>query len=556
MTISKVRLLAGAAGTIAALICSPAAAQTASSATCDPYKDYSCLDTYLGDDVIGRFFNYYQLEWGRSAAPSDPNAPPAAREGWPQTPEITPPMPYTEFPTGALTSIGVSRPNSADSPLMVAIAGTGFGKWLAGNNTQIYGWLDPGFNLSTNSNKFGNAPIAYTSNPNVGQLDQAVLYIDRLPDTAQTDHFDWGFRLSGIYGQNYRYTNAYGIASWQFNGKNNWEGYDFPMAYVDLWFPKVFEGLEVRVGRYISIPDIEAQLAPNNILYTHSISYSYDNYTNEGVVASWQLTKNWLLQTGIVDGTEAAIWHVGKTIPNLYVQSGSNAAGFGPGVDPLYPNSTMRKDPGAQPTGVLCLRYESDDGNTVFYPCFDGINKGNWGYNNLQWHGFTLYHKFDEHWHVDFESYWMSENNVPNLNNPEAMALFNNGGMPFSPQYINFNGPSLAYCDDAAKLSCSVNAYGALAYINYTLDPLNNFTFRPEFYDDPNGWRTGIGKPVKYMEYTLGWQHWLSPQIEFRPEIGYWRSFRAAAFNGDSYAGIAPNKFVTVEFASDVILHF
>ena len=155
---------------------------------------------------------------------------------------------------------------------MAAIANTGFGKWLAGNNTQIYGWVDPGFNVSSNSNKFGNAPIAYTVNPNVGQLDQAVLYIDRWPDTVQTDHFDWGFRLSAIYGQNYRYTNAYGIASWQFNGKNNWEGYDFPMMYVDLWFPKVFEGLEVRIGRYISIPDIEAQLAPNNILYTHSLS--------------------------------------------------------------------------------------------------------------------------------------------------------------------------------------------------------------------------------------------------------------------------------------------
>jgi hypothetical protein len=181
----------------------------------------------------------------------------------------------------------------------------------------------------------------------------------------------------------------------------------------------------------------------------------------------------------------------------------------------------MRKDPGNQPTGVLCLRYESDDGSTVFYPCLDGINKGNWGYNNLQWHGFTLYHKFNDQWHVDFESYWMSENNIPNLNNPAAVTLFNNGGTPFSPQFVNFNAPGMVYCDNASKLDCTANAFGALAYINYTLDKLDNFTFRPEFYDDPNGWRTGIGKPVKYMEYTLGWQHWLSPQVEFRPEIGY-----------------------------------
>jgi hypothetical protein len=144
------------------------------------------------------------------------------------------------------------------------------------------------------------------------------------------------------------------------------------MAYVDIWIPQVFQGLEVRIGRYISIPDIEAQLAPNNIMYTHSLTYAVDNYTNTGVVLSWQLTKNFLLQTGIVDGTETPLWHNGLKIPNQYVQSGSNAAGFGPGVDPLFPNATMLKDPGNQPTGVLCLRYESDDGKDVLYPCFDG----------------------------------------------------------------------------------------------------------------------------------------------------------------------------------------
>jgi hypothetical protein len=552
-------LLLGTAVGMAVGFCfnSTANAQDASqSPKCDPYKDYSCLNDYLGDGVFDRFINYYKLEWGEAAPPTDPNAPPGERDGWPATPESIPPMAYSEFPTGALTSIGVSRPNGVDSPLMAAIANTGFGKWLTDNNTQIYGWINPGFNFSTNKNKFGNAPVAYTVNPDTAELDQTVLYIERVPDTVQTDHIDWGFRLSAIYGENYRYTNSYGLASWQFNGDNGWNGYDFPMAYVDVWIPQVFQGLEVRVGRFISIPDIEAQLAPNNIMYTHSLGYATDNYTNTGAVFSWQLTKNFLLQTGIVDGTETPIWHSGLGIPNQYVQSGSNAAGFGPGVDPLYPNSRMRKDPGNQPSAVVCLRFESDDGNTVFYPCVDGINGGQWGYNNLQWHGFTFYHKFSDQWHVDFETYWDSENDVPNLNNPQAVALFNNGGTPFSPQYLNFNSPNLAYCDNAGKLDCTVNAYAALAYINYTPDRLDNISFRPEFFDDPNGWRTGTGKPVKYVDFTLSWQHWLSPQVEFRPEISWWRSYRAPAFNGDAYAGISGNKFDMTEFASDVIIHF
>jgi hypothetical protein len=31
-------------------------------ATCDPYAKYSCLDAYLGDDVVTRLYRYYALE--------------------------------------------------------------------------------------------------------------------------------------------------------------------------------------------------------------------------------------------------------------------------------------------------------------------------------------------------------------------------------------------------------------------------------------------------------------------------------------------------------------
>ena len=45
----------------------------------DPYKNYSCLDGYLGTDFMSRFVNYYRLEWGHEAAPADPKAPPSRR---------------------------------------------------------------------------------------------------------------------------------------------------------------------------------------------------------------------------------------------------------------------------------------------------------------------------------------------------------------------------------------------------------------------------------------------------------------------------------------------
>jgi hypothetical protein len=103
-------------------------------------------------------------------------------------------MPFSEWPYGGSTSLGVTRPSSVDSPLMAALGNTTAGQWMNDNHIQVYGWINAGGNLSTNTVRGGNAPAAYDYNPNTVQLDQAVLYIERLPDTVQKDHVDWGFR--------------------------------------------------------------------------------------------------------------------------------------------------------------------------------------------------------------------------------------------------------------------------------------------------------------------------------------------------------------------------
>jgi hypothetical protein len=509
----------------------------------DPYKNYACLDAYLGTSVSERFIKYYELEWGHASGPSDPNAPPSRIADWPATPETTPPMPFTEWPYGGTTAIGVTRPGSVDSPLMVAIANTDEGKWLSDNHFQIYGWLDPGFNISNNTRQpGGNAPIAYAYTPNTVQLDQAVIYLDRFPDTVQTDHIDWGMRLSAIYGENYRYTTGYGYTSYQLLKHNNVNGYDFPMVYGELYIPQVFHGMMIRIGRYISLPDIEAQLAPNNYMYTHSLTYAVDNYTNTGIVASTALTKNLIFQFGLSVGTEAAPWHVGQTVTNL-------------DPNPLYPNKDFYKDPGAQfPTFTACVRYSWNGGNDNIQPCANGINNGRYGYNNLQWYGFTYYHKFNDHWHVDLEVYDEHQNDVPNISNPVVATYYANGGTPFSPQFIPFNAPNLAHCKNAAELKCTAVGVGATGYLNYSPDPLNNFSLRPEYYADDQGQRTGT--PADYYEVSLGWQHWLSPQIELRPEVGYYRSIDAIAFNANPTHGLAANHNHTYFAGGDIIIHF
>jgi hypothetical protein len=514
----------------------------------DPYKHYGCMDVYLGTAVSDRLLNYYKLEWGQSSAPSDPGAPAARQADWPATPETTPPMPFTEWPYGGTTALGVTRPSSVDSPLMVAIANTTPGKWLSDNHFQIYGWIDPGFNISSNTRQpAGNAPIAYAYTPNTVQLDQAVVYLDRFPDTVQTDHIDWGMRLSAIYGENYRYTTSYGLASYQLLKHNNIYGYDFPMVYGEIYIPQVLHGLMIRAGRYISLPDIEAQLAPNNYMYTHSLTYAVDNYTNTGIQTTLAVTKNLLIQLGVSDGTEAPLWHLGATETNLYPNTPSHP-------NPLYPGSTFDKDPGAKPSFTACARYSWNNGNDNIQPCANAINGGQWGYNNLQWYGVTYYHKFNDHWHISTEFYDEHQDGVPNALNPEVQTIYANGGTPFSPQYTPVNGPDLAHCANATVLRCRATGIGTTGYINYSPDPLDNISFRPEYYADQQGQRTGT--QADYYEFSLGWQHWLSPQIEMRPEVGYYRSINGVAFDGSPSRGIAPDKNHTWFGGGDLIMHF
>jgi hypothetical protein len=505
----------------------------------DPYKNYPCLDNYLGTNVFDRLYNYYRLEWGESGPPADPNAPPGRKAGWDPAAQTTPPMPFTDWPYGGTTALGGNHTGSVDSPLMVAIAHTDIGKWMQDTGIQIYGWVDAGGNISSNTvKKLGNAPVAYAAYPNTVQLDQAVVYIERTPDTIQKDNVDWGFRLSAIYGENYRYTTSDGIGTQQLTKYNNQNGYDFPMFYGEVYIPQVAEGLMLRVGRYISLPDIEAQLAPNNYMYTHSLTYAFDNYTNEGIQASVAVTPHVILQFGINVGTETTITNVGQTILNP-----------APGPQNLLnPGSRLLKDPGAQlPSLTACARIDWNQGKDNFQPCMNGINNGRWGYNNLQWYGATYYHTFNEHWHISAESYWEYEDGVPNINNPAIVSGLAAGTTTTPFSQFNFNSPNLAHCASATALQCNAYAIGAVTYINYSPEPLDNFSLRPELYYDPQGQRTGTA--ATYWEVSLGWQHWYSPQMEIRPEIGYYQSNGAKAFN-------AGTRNYTLIAASDLIFHF
>jgi hypothetical protein len=312
---------------------------------------------------------------------------------------------------------------------------------------------------------------------------------------VQTDHFDWGFRLTNLYGLDYRFTTSKGIFSGQLLSDNNKYGYDPVMAYIDLYWGQVAHGLNVRIGRYISLPDIEAQLAPDNLTYSHSLLYSYDAYTQTGILGTLKLSDRWFVQLGLSGGNDVAPWVKG-----------------------------------AKPTLTACAGYSWSNGGDNLYACANSINDGNYAYNNLQAYYLTWYHKFSPSVFIATETWYMYERNVPDVTNTAALEP-------------NANG---AFCDPG-QTKCFAPEWAIVNYVEKQFGKSDYLTIRNEYFDDLRGQRTGT--KTKYSSHLVSWGHWFGSTILLRPELRYDHSYDLPAYNG----GTKKDQLV---FAGDVIFKY
>jgi hypothetical protein len=252
------------------------------------------------------------------------------------------------------------------------------------------------------------------------------------------------------------------------------------MVYADFYLPHIAQGMDLRVGRYVSLPDIEAQLAPNNYTYSHSLLYTFDCYTQTGINTTTRINDNWTVQVGVSPGCDIMPW----------------------------------KEPGrlAKLTLNFCVQYEWRESKDNIYYCDNSLNSGKYAYNNMQAHYFTWYHKFNEKWHTGWESWYQYEKDTPNVNNPNVG--LQNSGAPYSTLIYGANG---ARCNSTKELTCFAPEWASVNYIEYQPGPHDYISFRTEVFDDIRGQRTGT--KGWYTEHLLGWGHWIGTTVLFRPEV-------------------------------------
>lgn len=383
----------------------------------------------------------------------------------PSAPFSSPPFPMSEH-IGPVIGTPDTSPNNM--PLMRALSDTDIGQVLRRSRVNVYGWIVPSFNASTSRET--NIPLTYAVVPNSAQLSQTVLTIERGLDTAQTSHLDWGFNITNLYGIDYRYTAAKGILDGQLLDRNQLYGYDPLLFYGQVYIPWVGEGMIVKVGRFISPADIEAQLAPSNYLVTHSVMFTYDPYTFMGILATIRLNPQWTVDVGVHGGNDMAVW-----------------------------------SESAQPNGHFMVKWLSRDNQDAIWLGANSVGGGTYtkGHDNLQHMVGVWSHRFNDTFHMMSEAYYIYQFDAAK-----------GGTCIFGPTRRFASGGGCG--QTIPGLSDSI---GAVNYFQIKLSDKDYVTIRNDVLADLKGQRSGF-KTV-YSSHTLGWSHWFSNELIMRPEIRY-----------------------------------
>jgi hypothetical protein len=170
------------------------------------------------------------------------------------------------------------------------------------------------------------------------------------------------------------------------------------------------------------------------------------------------------------------------------------------------------------------VRWVSADNNDMLYPCINNVNKSDYNYNNVQMYVMTWGHRFNSSVHMQTEAYRMYGRNIPG----------------FGP----YGTPGVA---GSSPVAGTAGEFGIVNYLNFELNSNNMMSFRNEYYDDEKGQRTGFA--TRYTSHTLGLTHWVSQDLEIRPELRYEHSYDVNAYDKGT-------KNYQVVGLIDAILHY
>ena len=174
------------------------------------------------------------------------------------------------------------------------------------SSTTISGYVDTSAQWQIGSAK-GGTPPGYAFNDKNKQdgfnLNVVNLTIEK-PLDAQ-DQWAAGYKIETIYGPN--------AMGWNYSANQSFPGYNYKFsevaikqAYVALRAP-VGNGIDMKIGTFDSIVGYESFNAGSNPNYTRSWGYTIEPTEHTGLLASYQVCKEFGIAAGVANTVNSGI---------------------------------------------------------------------------------------------------------------------------------------------------------------------------------------------------------------------------------------------------------
>jgi hypothetical protein len=308
--------------------------------------------------------------------------------------------------------------------------------------------------------------------------------------TTGTTAPSWGYRLDVLVGSDYRWTLMRGLFNSQLDnstGAQNLYGVDPVEFYINAYFPTIFRGTEIRVGRTYDPCGYESLEALSTPLLSRSYAFFNTPFTIMGVGANITFTPEWSGIFILANGNDT------------YLVPYQEARMFGK----ITWNAPNQRD--NLQLGWSLGRGKFNTG-APFDPATIALAQEPAGHNNFNDFDIVYTHIFSSVFTYVNETMYAWQTGVPaNVR----------GGIVRS-------GPDLTA--GTAHWASSVH------YLRFTLTPRLSSILRFETFDDFNGQRTGF--PGLYVAPTAGIQFRLRKGIIIRPELRYDYNVQSRPFEG------------------------
>ncbi|HSI37002.1 MAG: outer membrane beta-barrel protein [Phycisphaerae bacterium] len=194
----------------------------------------------------------------------------------------------------------------ADSSLMGLAEKMGAGKTLGSYGLTIGGWVEGSLTYNTRNVQTSEGRVFDFENqdPNLNQL---VIYVNKDVDkTAKT--FQVGGRMEWMWGADARLIHSNGMFDHYGVNDGPNEQFDLTQLYLDLYFGNVGTGLNVRLGKFVTLLGQETIDPNQNALYSHSYLFGYAiPFTHTGAYATYGFNDAITIDAGFSRGWEQSL---------------------------------------------------------------------------------------------------------------------------------------------------------------------------------------------------------------------------------------------------------